>query len=51
MPSYLVVSTLPVPAVLRAAQSAQDSGYERPQNQAENDDKDQGQSIFHKLEL
>ena len=51
MPSYRVVSTLPVPAVLRAAQSAQDSGYERPQNQAENDDKDQGQSIFHNLEL
>ncbi len=51
MPSYLVVSTLPVPAVLRAAQSAQDSGYERPQNQAEDDDKDQGQSIFHNLEL
>ena len=51
MPSYRVVSTLPVPAVLRAAQSAQDGGYERPQNQAEDDDKDQGQSIFHNLEL
>ena len=51
MPSYLVVSTLPVPAVLRAAQSAHDGGYERPQNQAEDDDKDQGQSIFHNLEL
>ena len=32
-------STLPIPAVLRAAQSAQDGGYERPQNQAEDDDK------------
>ena len=51
MPSYRVVSTLPVPAMLRAAQSAQDGGYERPQNQAEDDDKDQGQSIFHNLEL
>ena len=51
MPSYLVVSTLPVPAVLRATQSAQDGGYERPQNQTEDDDKDQGQSIFHNLEL
>ncbi len=51
MPSYRVVSTLPVPAVLRAAQPAQDGGYERPQNQAEDDDKDQGQSIFHNLEL
>ena len=51
MPSYLVVSTLPVPAVLRAAQPAQDGGYERPQNQAEDDDKDQGQCIFHNLEL
>jgi hypothetical protein len=38
MPSYLVVSTLPVPAVLRAAQSAQDGGYERLQEQAEDDD-------------
>ena len=51
MPSYRVVSTLSVPAVLRAAKSAQDGGYERPQNQAEDDDKDQGQSIFHNLEL
>ena len=51
MPSYRVVSTLPVPAVLRAAQSAQDGGYERPEHQAEDDDKDQGQSIFHNLEL
>ena len=51
MPSYLVVSTLPVPAVLRAAQPAQDGGYERPEHQAEDDDKDQGQSIFHNLEL
>ena len=51
MLSYRVVYTLPVPAMLRAAQSAQDSGYERPQNQAEDDDKDQGQSIFHNLEL
>ena len=51
MPSYLVVSTLPVPAVLRAAQSAQDGGYERPQNQAEDDDQDKCQCIFHNLKL
>lgn len=51
MTSYRGVSTLPVPAMLRAAHPAQDSGYERPQNQAEDDDKDQGQSIFHILEL
>ena len=37
MPSYRVVSTLPVPAVLRAAKSAQDGGYERHQEQAEDD--------------
>ena len=50
MPSYLVVSTLPVPAMLRAAQSAQDGGYERPQNQAEDDDlgcEDLSHGSFH----
>ena len=51
MPSYRVVSTLPVPAVLRAAQSAQDGGYERLQEQAEDDDEDKCQCIFHNLEL
>ena len=51
MSPYRVLSILPIPAMLRAAQSAQDGGYERPQNQAEDDDKDQGQSIFHNLEL
>lgn len=51
MPSYLVVSTLSVPAMLRTAQPAQDGGYERPEHQTEDDDKDQGQSIFHNLEL
>ena len=51
MPSYRVVSTLPVPAVLRAAQSAQDGGYERLEEQAEDDDQDESQCIFHNLEL
>ena len=51
LPSYRVISTLPVPALLRAAQSAQDGGYGRPEHQAEEDDKDQGQFIFHNLEL
>ena len=51
MPSYSVVSTLPVPAMLRAAQPTQDGGYERLEYQAEDDDKDQGQYIFHNLEL
>ena len=51
MPSYRVVSTLPVPAMLRAAHPAQDGGYEWPEHQAEDDDKDQGQYIFHNLEL
>ncbi len=51
MPSYRGLSTLPVPAVLRAAQPAQDGGYERLEHQEEDDDKDQGQYIFHNLEL
>ena len=51
MPSYRVVSTLPIPAMIRAAHPAQDGGYERPEHQAEDDDKDQGQSIFHNPEL
>ena len=51
MPSYRVVSTLPVPAVLRTAQSAQDGGYERLEEQAEDDDQDESQCIFHNLEL
>ena len=49
--SYRTASTLPIPAMLRAAQSAQDGGYERLQNKAEDDDKDQGQYIFHNREL
>ena len=51
MPSYRVVSTLPVPAVLRAAQAAQDSGDERLEDQAEDDDQDKCQCIFHNLKL
>ena len=37
--------------MLRAAQSAQDGGYERLQQQAEDDDEDQSQCIFHNPEL
>ena len=51
MPSYRVVSTLPVPAMLRTAQSAQDGGYKRLEYQAEDDYEDNCQCIFHNLEL
>ena len=51
MPSYRVVSTLPIPAMLRASQSAEDGGYERLEEQAEDDDQDESQCIFHNLEL
>lgn len=37
--------------MLRAAQSAQDGGYERLQQQAKDDDEDQSQCIFHNPEL
>ncbi len=49
--SYLIVSTLPVPAMLRASQSAQNSGYERLKEQAEDDDQDKCHYIFHNLEI
>ena len=49
--SYRTASTLPVPTMLRASQSAQDSGYERLQEQAEDDDEDKCQCIFHNHEL
>ena len=49
--SYRTVSALSVSAMLRASQAAQDSGDERLEDQAEDDDKDQGQSIFHNLKL
>ena len=35
--------------MLRASQSAQDCGYERLQEQAEDDDEDKCQCIFHNL--
>ena len=37
--------------MLRASQSAQDSGYERLQEQAEDDNQDESQYIFHNHEL
>ena len=37
--------------MLRASQSAQDGGYERLQEQAEDDDQDESQCIFHNHEL
>jgi hypothetical protein len=37
--------------MLGASQSTQDGGYERLQEQAEDDDEDKCQSIFHNLEL
>ena len=37
--------------MLRASQSAQDCGYERLQEQAEDDDQDESQCIFHNHEL
>ena len=49
--SYRTVCTLPVSTMLRAPQSAQDSGYERLQEQAEDDEKDESQCIFHNHEL
>ena len=49
--SYRTVSTLPVSTMLRASQSAQDGGYERLQEQAEDDDQDESQCIFHNHEL
>ena len=49
--SYRTVCTLPVSTMLRASQSAKDSGYERLEEQAEDDDQDESQCIFHNLEL
>ena len=49
--SYRTVTTLPVPAMLRAAQAAQDGGHERLQQQVEDDDEDESQCIFHNPEL
>jgi hypothetical protein len=37
--------------MLRASQSAQDGGYERLQQQAEDDEQDKSQCIFHNLEF
>ena len=49
--SYRTVCTLPVSTMLRASQSAQTGGYERLQEQAEDDDQDETQFIFHNHEL
>ena len=49
--SYRTVCTLPVSTMLRAAQATQDGGNERLQQQAEDDDQDESQSIFHNLKL
>ena len=49
MPPYRVVSTLPVSTMLRAAQAAEDSGDEWLEDQAEDDDQDKSQYIFHNL--
>ena len=49
--SYRTVCTLPVSTMLRASQSAKDGGYERLEEQAEDDDQDESQCIFHNLEL
>ena len=37
--------------MLRASQAAQDSGDERLEDQAEDDDQDKSQCIFHNLKL
>ena len=49
--SYRTVCSLPVSTMLRASQSAKDGGYERLEEQAEDDDQDESQCIFHNLEL
>ena len=49
--SYRTVCTLPVSTMLRAAQAAQDGGDQRLQQQAEDDDQDESQCIFHNLKL
>ena len=49
--SYRTVCTLPVSTMLRAAQAAQDGGDQRLQQQAEDDDQDESQCIFHNLIL
>ena len=49
--SYRTVCTLPVSTMLRASHSAQDGGDERLQEQAEDDDQDESQCIFHNHEL
>ena len=42
---------LSVSAMLRASQAAEDGGDERLEDHAEDDDQDEGQCIFHNLEL
>ena len=49
--SYRTVCSLPVSTMLRAAQAAQDGGDQRLQKQAEDDDQDESQCIFHNHEL
>ena len=49
--SYRTVCSLPVSTMLRTAQAAQDGGDERFEEQAEDDDQDESQCIFHNLEL
>ena len=49
--SYRTGGTLPVSTMLRAAQAAQDGGDQRLQQQAEDDDQDESQCIFHNLKL
>ena len=49
--SYRTVCTLPVSTMLRTAQTAKDCGDERLEDQAEDDDQDKSQCIFHILKL
>ena len=47
--SYRTVCTLPISTMLRTAQTAKDCGDERFEDQAEDDDQDKSQCIFHIL--
>ena len=49
--SYRTVCTLSVSTMLRTAQTAKDCGDERLEDQAEDDDQDKSQCIFHNLKL
>ena len=49
--SYRTVCTLPISTMLRTAQTAKDCGDERLEDQAEDDDQDKRQCIFHILKL